>query len=175
MRYNAKVLYVMDGNFSEFETLKQVLDLADEYQFELTLFDIVHTIDRPARLMITSMPPNELRDRALRKRLGRLEALISMIKHRSCKLRARTSFGNRAREIVTEATKGNYDLVIKRCEKGSTDKRVLKNCQCPVWVLKAENYTESGQIIVSDLPKFASKNENRTAHSYLHRFSGPEH
>jgi len=175
MRYNAKVLYVMDGNFSEFETLKQVLDLADEYQFELTLFDIVHTIDRPARLMITSMPPNELRDRALRKRLGRLEALISMIKHRSCKLRARTSFGNRAREIVTEATKCNYDLVIKRCEKGSADKRVFRNCQCPVWVFKPEDYSESGQIIFSNLPKFASRNENRTAHSYVHRFSRPEH
>ena len=175
MRYNAKVLYVMDGNFREFETLKQVLDLAEEYQLDLTLFDVVQRIDRPARLMITSMPPSDLRDRALRNRLGHLEALISMIKRRSCKLRARTSFGNRAKEIVTEATKGNYDLVIKRYERGSADKRVLRNCQCPVWVLKPEDYTESGQIIVSDLPKFAPKNENRTTHSCVHRFSGSEH
>lgn len=173
MRYNAKVLYVMDGNFSEFETLKQVLDLAEEYQMELTLFDIVQTIARPARLMITSMPLSDLRDRALRNRLGHIEALISMIKRRSCKLRARTSFGNRAKEIVTEATKGNYDLVIKHCEKGSTDKRMLRNCQCPVWVLKPEDYTESGQIIVSKLPQIASRNDSQIARTYAQKISRP--
>ena len=175
MRYNAKVLYVMDGNFSEFETLKQVLDLAEEYQLELTLFDIVQAISRPARLMITSMPISDLRDRALRNRLGQLEALISMIKRRSCKLRARTAFGNRAKEIVTEATKNNYDLVIKRCEKGSTDKRVLRNCQCPVWVLKPEDYTESGQIIFSKLPHIASRNDSQTACIHGQEFLKPRY
>jgi hypothetical protein len=174
MRYNAKVLYVMDGNFSEFETLKQVLDLAEEYQLELTLFEIADTIAPSARLMVTSMPLNNLEELTLRNRHRRLEALVSIIGPRSFKLRARTSFGNRAKEIVSEATKGNYEFVIKRRERGSADKRVLRNCQCPVWVLKPEDYTESGQIIVSDQPKFAPKNENRTAHSYVHRFSGPE-
>ena len=173
MRHNAKVLYVMDGDFSEFETLKQVLDLAEEYQCELTLFDIVQNISRPARFLITSVPINDLRDRALRKRLGQLEALISMIKRRSCKLKARTSFGNRAKEIVTEATTGNYDLVIKRCEIGSTDKRALRNCQCPVWVLKPEDYTESGQIIVSKLPQIASRSDSRTGRIYVHELSRP--
>ena len=164
----------MDGNFSEFETLKQILDLAKEYQLELTLFEIADAIAPAARLMVTSMPLNNLEDLTLRNEHRHLEALVSIIGPRSFKLRARTSFGNRAKEIVSEATKGNYDLVIKRCERSLADKRVLRNCQCPVWVLKPENYTESGQIIVSDLPKFASKNENRTAHSYVHRFSGPE-
>ena len=173
MRHNAKVLYVMDGDFSEFETLKQVLDLAEEYQLELTLFDIVQKIARPARILITSMLPSDLRDRALRSRLGQLEALISMINHRSCKLRARTSFGDRAKEIVTEATKGNYDLVIKRCEKGSSDKRVLRNCQCPVWVLKPEDYTESGQIIVSKMPQIASRNDSQAGRIYVQEFSRP--
>ena len=93
MRHNAKVLYVMDGNFSEFETLKQVLDLAGEYQLDLTLFDIVQKIARPDRLLITSMPISDLKERALRNRLGQLDALVSMINHRSCKLRAHTSFG----------------------------------------------------------------------------------
>ena len=173
MRHNAKVLYVMDGDFSEFETLKQVLDLAEEYRLELTFFDIVQKIERPARFLITSMPFSDLRDRVLRKRLGQLEALISMINHRSCKLRARTSFGDRAKEIVTEAREGNYDLVIKRCEKGSSDKRVLRNCQCPVWVLKPEDYTESGQIIVSKMPQIASRNESQTGRIYEHEFSRP--
>lgn len=175
MRHNAKVLYVMDGNYSEFETLKQVLDLAEEYQFGLTLFDVVQTIAGPARFMITSMLASQLRDRALRNRLAQLEALISMIEHRSFKLRARTSFGNRATEIVTEATKGDYDLVIKRCEKGSTDRRVLKNCHRPVWVLKPEDYTESGQIIVSRLPQTTAPGDNKTARAYVHEFSRPGH
>ena len=173
MRHNAKILYVMEGDFSEFETLKQVLDLAEEYQWELTLFDIVQKIPPPARFLITSMPFSDLRDRALRNRLGQLEALISIINHRSCKLRARTSFGNRAKEIVTEAARGNYDLVIKRCEKSSSDKRVLRNCQCTVWVLKPEDYTESGQIIVSNLPQIASRNDSQTGRTYVHEFSRP--
>lgn len=175
MRYNSKVLYVMDGNFSEFETLKQLLDLAEEYRLELTLFEIADRIAPSARLMVTSMPLNSLEDLTLRNRHRHLEALISIIGPRSFKLLARTSFGNRAKEIVSEATQGNHDLVIKRCEEGSADKRVLRDCQCPVWVLRPEDYEESGQIIVSNAPRIGSKNENRTTHSYVHRFSGPEH
>lgn len=94
--------------------------------------------------MITSVPLNELRDKTVRKRHAHLEALVSMIGQGSCKLRAHTAFGNRAKEIVTEATQGNYDLVIKRCEKGPTDKQVAKNCNCPVWVLRPDDYMESG-------------------------------
>ena len=163
MKHQARVLYVMDDDFSEFETLKQVLDLAREYQLELTLFDIARTVAASDRFMITSMPLNDLRDRTLRNRLGRLEALISMIDSRSCKLRARTSLGKRAQEIISEAAQGNYDLVIKRREKGSTDKRVSRECQCPVWVLGPEDYTESGQIIASNSPRIASRNDHRTA------------
>lgn len=119
--------------------------------------------------MITCMPINELKNRTLQNRLVQLEALISIIESRSRKLRARTSFGNRAKEIVSEATQGNYDLVIKRSEKGSTDRRVLGNCLCPVWVLKPEDYTESGQIMVSNLPQITSRIENQTARICVQR------
>ena len=163
MRYNSKVLYVIDCNFSEFETLKQVLDLAEEYKLDLTLFEIADRIAPSARLMVTSMPLNSLEDLTLRNKHRHLEALISIVGPRSFKLRARTSFGNRAKEIVSEATPGNYDLVIKRCEEGSTDKRVLRDCQCPVWVLRPEDYKESGQIIASNAPRIGSRNENQTA------------
>lgn len=170
MRYNSKVLYVMDGNFSEFETLKQVLELAEEYKLELTLFEIADRIAPSARLMITSMPLDSLKDLTLRNRHRHLEALISIIGPRSFELRARTSFGNRAREIVSEATQGNHDLVIKRCEKGSTDKRVLRDCLCPVWVLSPEDYNESGQIIASNAPRIGSRKENQTARMCVQGF-----
>ena len=163
MKHHARVLYVMDGNFSEFETLKQVLDLAEEYKLELTLFEIADSIAPSARLMVTSMPLNNLKDLTLKNRHRHLEALISIIGPRSFKLRARTSFGKRAKEIVSEAAQGNHDLVIKRCENGSTDKRVLRDCQCPVWVLRPEDYKESGQIIASNAPRISSRNENQTA------------
>lgn len=47
MKNNARVLYVMEGDFSEFKTLKQILLLAEEYQLELTLFDITQAIAPP--------------------------------------------------------------------------------------------------------------------------------
>lgn len=174
MQHQARVLYVMDDDFSEFETLKQVLDLAREYPLDLTLFDIAQSVAGPSRLMITSLPLNNLRDRTLRNRQARLEAFISMINSRSCKLRARTSFGIRAKEIISEAAKGDYDLVIKRREKGSTDKRVSRDCQCPVWVIGPEDYTESGQIAVSILPRVASRNDHRTARICAQEFYKPD-
>ena len=161
MKHYARVLYVVDGDYSEFETLKQVLDFAEKYELALTLFDIAQTIDSSARFMVTSLPLNDLRDRTLHNRLRYLEALISMIGPRACTLQARTSFGNRAREIVSEAARGRHDLVIKRREKGSTDKRVRRDCQCPVWVLGPEDYTASGQIITSNAPSMASRYENQ--------------
>lgn len=163
MKRHARVLYVMDSEFSEFETLKQILDLAEEYQLELTLFDIAQTVSPSARLMVASTPLHNLKDCTLRHRQKHLEALVSMIGPRTCKLRARTSFGNRAKEIVSETAQGIYELVIKRPEKGSTDRRVLDKCRYPVWVLKPEDYTESGQIIASNAPRIAPRNDSRTA------------
>lgn len=159
MKHYAKVLYVIDGDFSEFETLKQVLGYAEKYESALTFFDIAQTVDSSTRFSVTSLPLNGLRDRTLRSRLRCLEALISMIGPRACTLQARTSFGNRAREIVSEAARGKYDLVIKRSEKGSTDKRVRKDCQCPVWVLGPEDFTASGEIITSNAPLMASRSD----------------
>lgn len=34
----------MDGKFSEFEALKQILDLGEKFQFELTLFDVTGSL-----------------------------------------------------------------------------------------------------------------------------------
>lgn len=163
MKYNARVLYVMDGGFSEFETLKQIVDLAEAYRSALTLFDITHTITPPARMMIAAIAPGELRERTLRTRLRQLEALVAMIRHDSCRLRARTSFGKRANEIVSEANQGNYDLVIKRRENGSTDSRVSRDCLCPVWVLQPEDFTDSGAIIAANAPRIVTGSENQSA------------
>lgn len=160
MKHYARVLFAMDGESDQFETLKQVLDLAENHQLALTLFDVTEKVDPANRFLITAQPLGVLRDRTLRNRLRNLEALVSMIERRSCTLQARTSFGNRAKEIVSEAARGNHDLVIKRREKGSTDQRVMRDCQCPVWVLGPEDFTESGQIIAANAPRLASRHES---------------
>lgn len=163
MKQCAKVLYVMDGDLNGMDTLKQVMVLAEEYRLNLTLFDVIDSLDRTARASIVFLDQHKLKLRAINKRLDLLEALVSMIKRRSCKLGARASFGNRATEIAREAAEGNYDLVIKSSERGLTDSRLLRKCTCPVWVLEPDDYTQCGQLKASNAPRSVANKENHAS------------
>lgn len=168
MKRFGNVLYVMVDGLDGMATLKQVLLLAEKYQFDLTLLDVTESLPISARMLITAMPPNDLKRWVLDKKIAQLDALVSMIESPSCKLRASAAIGNRADEIVREALEGDFDLVIKSVEKGSTDRRLLRKCKCPVWVLETDDFTGSGQLIPSNSPFTDSRETNQTNRINIH-------
>lgn len=163
MKRLASILYVIDGDLSNMNVLDEVKFLAKEHQASLTLLDVIESLHRTDRMAITYMPTGEIRNRIVAKRLNQLEELISMIGQDNDDLRPRVLFGKRAREIAREAAEGGYDLVIKTPEKGRTDKYLLRNCKCPLWLLQPDDYDTAGQICTSLARHFTAQEKQQPA------------
>jgi len=156
MKRCAKVLYVLVDDFSDLVDLRKVLNLRDRYQLQLTLFDVSSEVFADTSTLLSLILTGDLRDRRLDHRLEQLEALVSMTGISSSELRTRAAFGNRNKEIVHEAARGDYHLVIKHSENKTKDRHLSKHCPCPVWLLTPEDYTESGELDVYNAPLLVS-------------------
>jgi hypothetical protein len=158
MQQDAKVLLVMDDDLEDINTLKQVLTMAEDWRWELTLFAVVGSLEKSSRMLVTCLSPDKLKSRALDKRLAQIETLISIIRHDSCRLRARVAFGKRGREILRETEIGGYDLVIMRNRDDATGKKIQRDSRLPVWLLTADDFTGTGEIVTANAPRFEVDN-----------------
>lgn len=159
MTRSMSILYVMSDEPNNMKVLGQVMKFAEQHRANLTLLHVIDSLPQSSRMLVTSIPTGDIRNSVVRRRLAQLEALISRIRFGSGELRPRVRFGEHAIEITREAAEGGYDLVIKNPEKGKTDKYLLRNCNCPVWLLTPDGYDEYGQLLASRGPQFTMKDE----------------
>ena len=148
MVLDRNMLYVMSADPNNLRILGQVIRFAQEHHARLTLLDVIDSLPRASRMLITSVPTSNLRNGIVRNRLEQLEMLVSRIGSGAVELRARVLFGHRAKQIVHETKDGGYDLVIKSPERGGTDRYLLKHSECPVWLLQPDDYDAAGQCLV---------------------------
>ena len=146
------MLYVMSRDLNNIKILGQVIKFAKEHTASLTVLDVIDSLPRASRMLITAVPTADLRDNLVSTRLDEIEALVSRIGSDAIALQPRVRFGDRATEIVRAAADGAYDLVIKNPGRRRTDRNLLRNCSCPVWLLEPDNYDAAGQLITSRCP-----------------------
>ena len=154
------ILYVLSEDQNNLKTLGQVIEFARKHHAKLTLLDVIDSLPSSKRMLITSVPTGELKNRVVRDRLAQLMDLSSRFGADSYELRPRVLFGNPVKEVAHEASTGGYHLVIKISNKDRTDKRLLNNCSCPVWILKPDDYDDCGQLIASRFPRVTINNIN---------------
>ncbi len=157
MKQIDRVLYILDDSLDSMAALRQVMLVARERGWRLTLFSVIDSIGSSARMLVTCTAPSELKARILDKRRRQLEALISMITNNPGQLNASVSFGNRAKEIHREFSQGSYDLLVKQVENNSTDNYLAKHCDQALWLLQPGDSTQSGDRITASLPDFITR------------------
>ena len=154
-----KILYVMNADPDNIKVLGQVIKFAGERRASVTVLDVIDSLPPTSRMLITSVPAGDLRDSLVRSRLDQLETLIARLGSDAVELRPRVLFGKHAKQIVSEANDGGYDLVIKSPESGGADRYLLKHCHCPVWLLLPGDYDAAGQLLPSHGPELAVAND----------------
>ena len=80
MKQSANILFVMDGKPGDTGCLKQAIVIARESNSSLTVLDVMESLPRSARMLVTAMPSGELKDSILAKRQDQLKELLMMIK-----------------------------------------------------------------------------------------------
>jgi hypothetical protein len=147
MAHSANLLYVMGDCTGDMGDLENALEIAKKSQSSVRVLCVMESLPRLDRMLITALPTGELRNRVVSRRLRQLEELIAMIRPDGVDLQARVRFGNRAKETVREAAEFDCDLVIKRPEKGRTDRYLARHCNCPVQLLESQGLSASGQSV----------------------------
>lgn len=144
MKRFKNILLVYDGRESGQSTLNMAIDLATRNQAKLTIIQVIDQVSTDYQMLITSIPPKEIMEIAIREHTLLLEEYISLLAEAS-RIQLRVVAGREFSEIIKEVLRNNHDLVIKTARGmggtigmmfGSTAMHLLRKCPCPVWLIK---------------------------------------
>lgn len=140
------ILLVYDDSESKQSALARAIDLAKINQARLTVIQVITHLPRDYRMLITSLPPKEVMEIAVKEHTQLLEQHIEHYLE-DIQIQSRVVVGREFIEIIKEVLRHNYDLVIKTARGtggkvdilfGSTAMHLLRKCPCPVWLIKPD-------------------------------------
>lgn len=140
------ILLVYDDRESRESTLARAIDLAKLNQARLTVIQVINQLPRDYRMLITSLPPHEVMEIAVKEHTQLIE---KHIEHHleAIKIQTQVVVGREFIEIIKEVLRNNHDLVIKTARGmggtvdmlfGSTAMHLMRKCPCPVWLIKPD-------------------------------------
>lgn len=151
------ILLVYDGRDSGQSTLARAIDLATRNQAQLTVIQVISQIPDEYRMLVTSLPPQEIMGIAIKEHTLLLEKDVRHFPG-AARIQLRVVPGREFIEIIKEVLRNNHDLVIKTTRGmsgrtgmlfGSTAMHLLRKCPCPVWLIKPEQGPQFNRIMAA--------------------------
>ena len=154
-RFKNILLYV--GTADDDAAVSYACKLALENDAALTLMDVVRPIPKGWGLQIDSTDPQELESRLVKEHRQEVLDTVSEYSDTGLSLDVIVVTGNPRLEIVRQVLRGKHDLVIKTADEfsgmgrlfGSVALSLLRNCPCPVWLLKPEVFGEFDCVLAA--------------------------
>lgn len=154
----ANILLFCDAITPQSALLEQAVALAHASQAVLTVCAVVD-IDATEQLTVATMvAPSALIDIAVAVQRKQLEESIKVIIGDATTLKIKILVGKPFVEITRQVLRENHDLVIKNVESdnnlrsrffGNTDMNLLRNCPCPVWLIKGTGKQPMRRILAA--------------------------
>lgn len=141
------ILHVVDPDADGRWALERVCRFAADTQARLTCLLVV----------AGDMIAEDVDRVALQAGEARLGALLSAV-DTGVPVSRRVVLGRRSPEIIREAARGGYDLVVKAASGdggvrellfGNSDMQLLRKCPCPVWLLRPAGQAAYRRILVA--------------------------
>lgn len=149
MQRFTNILFINDPPLHAKPALQRAIKLARENKAKLTIASII--VDLPKNMGQLEKTFWELQDKQLQTLLDELSTTDINIE--TCHLK-----GIPFLQILKEVTDKDYDLIIKPSEGndgissmlfGSTDLHLLRNCPCPVWIIKPTKQRKLARILAA--------------------------
>ena len=156
----SKILLFCDSNTPQSALLEQAFALAHASQAALTVCAVVD-IDVAEQLTVANVvAPSALVDIAVAQQRQQLEQSVTATSGEAAaiKVEIKILVGKAFVEITRQVLSNNHDLVIKSVEPdsslrsrlfGNTDMNLLRNCPCPVWLIKDTDYQPIRRILAA--------------------------
>ena len=160
MQQFKNILVFTDGGPGEDQAITHAAELAAANKARLTLFDVLESSSTPpASAELTALVDSHQKD-LLKDRHSELAEKASAIREQHTGIIAESFVrrGGTAIEVVRQVLRSGHDLVIKAAEGrvgrrhalfGSTEKGLLRNCPCPVWLIKPSGSERCSRILAA--------------------------
>ena len=138
------IVVVAGGKDGGLAAVKRATDLAVRNSARLTIVDVLEPLpplhDLPGALQ------EEMQSGLTNLKNSELESLAEAPRRKRIKVDTKLLVGSPAEQIVGQVVAAGHDLLVKSAEEpsgvferlfGSTGKRLMRRCPCPVWVIKA--------------------------------------
>lgn len=158
MKRFRRILLVSREGTGERATLTRAVELAKQNQARLTLVEVVEELPRALRMLITAMPPADLKKLALKESKERLQAIVAPLLEDRVRASFAVLYGTPFLEIIREVIRKKHDLVVLTAEGqggvkgrlfGSMSLHLMRKCPCPVWVMKPSRRRRYSRILAA--------------------------
>lgn len=151
----SSILLAVDGEFNKQALLAEVSAVAVGAGAKITLLGI---LDQPPDDPETKVAVSNIHKWATAAQFQDLEALAAEITDKGIPVVVKQSKGKPYEEIIREASKNRYDLIMKPAQRegrkleflfGSTDMQLFRMSPSPMWVFKPTSANKLSQIMIA--------------------------
>lgn len=150
------ILYVAQAGKQSKSLMERVISLATSHQARLTVVDAIEVVTAGIGMPDGGPISAELQRAMVRAHTEGLQELIEPHRERM-EIQSRVLQGTPFLEVIREVLRNGHDLVIKSPETsdwldrliGSDDMHLLRNCPCPVWLIKAQSPKKYRRILAA--------------------------
>ncbi len=147
-----KILVSVNCAEGKSEAFKQAVKLARQIGALITVVDVVREL--PAFVVSLMPAPTEHLDR---QRSERLRVLKAWAASEEVPLKTKVLHGRTAHALIREVIEGSHDLVVRDAHVdegadlifGSVDLRLMRNCPCPVWLVRAGHHGSYDRVLAA--------------------------
>ena len=154
----SNILLFCDANIEQSTAIKRAAELANDNQAALTVCAIVDAVPSKLHTAITVVTPAELIDIAVTEQRRWLEQTLKNVIGDGVTIEIKILVGKPYIEVIRQVLKSDHDLVIKCADRdtglrtvlfGGTDMNLLRNCPCPVWIVKSTENQQTRRILAA--------------------------
>jgi len=168
MKNFKNILFIVDEQMQCISAFERAVQLAENNQANLTVAAIVDDLPDNFQQKIHGISLAELNEPIKDERLKQIENLVASQQNK-VKITIKLLTGKPFLAIIHEVLSQKMDLVIKTVDQetlmarlfGSSDMSLLRECPCPVWLLKTSNKGQYQKILVAvDFDPMSTEPEN---------------
>lgn len=167
------ILCVLGSDEENDITLERAVTLANNNQAKLTAVKVIEQILPDTKLLERFLSDEDITAKLVEEHLKKLERLVSSWMGK-VEIQIKVLTGTEFLEIIREVLRNRRDLVIKVAESGglmdrmfgSNDMHLLRECPCPVWLVKPDmDKTYNCILAAVDVDDIYTPDRLRTNHA----------
>ncbi|AKH20364.1 universal stress protein [Sedimenticola thiotaurini] len=156
MNLFSNILYLSEAGADQASSLERAVTMAENSLAKLTVIDVVPVLSAGIGLPAGGPISEKLQTHMVSDRRQELEALVEPYRER-LDIQIDVLVGTRFIQAIRAVLRNHYDLLIKPVENpdfiqrlfGSDDMQLLRNCPCPLWLVREAEKTNYENILAA--------------------------